>query len=294
MPEDPNGLDSITALISDIIGKENLTTTQINDLPEWLKRPVLNQLKASQNLLFPGGRMAQYPFPDQRVANMNPFQRTAYNVAARRAISDSPVLAASEALGMGTLRGDYLYPQSNPFLQQNVLSGMRDIADVYRYSTAPTTQAEAIRAGVFGGSAQNQNRILQQYGLGQTLNNFANQMYGGNYQQERNRQMQQQEGVGRMIQQQFLAPQELAKMGQAIQQQKQNVLDADYKNQYARAQFPYQSMDMYRQSMTPFTGYGSTTTTSPNQSYSGILGPLVGASLLRNNPYGGTIPGNIY
>lgn len=273
--------------LEELLGPKETTTTTISDIPEWLKGYAQDYLKASGNLSFPGGQLGPYPFPDQKVAEWNPWQVEGANLGVRRALSDAPVLSMSEALGLDTLGGKYLDPNTNPALRNNYLNAARDMADVYRYATAPATQASALNAGQFGSANQDQMRFLQQYSLGENLNNLASKMYGENFEQERNRMMQQQQMVPQLLQQQFIGPDYIQKMGQQAQVQKQTVYDTDFKNQQARAQWPYQALDVMRGGLTAMPGgMGSTSQTGPNPNYVPPLAAMMGL-YYGSGPFGG-------
>lgn len=79
---------------------------------------------------------------------------------------------------------------NNPYFDQTVNKAMGDITRNYQEAIAPGTDANFARAGAFGGSAWQQANERNQRGLGEALGNTANSMRSGNYQQERQNQMQ--------------------------------------------------------------------------------------------------------
>jgi hypothetical protein len=86
----------------------------------------------------------------------------------------SPVVGASQDEMMKTIQGQYLDPRSNPFLQETFQQGANEI----RGAMSPSFG----HMQAFGGnSGANQ-------ALGRSLGNFATNLYGNNYNQERNRQ----------------------------------------------------------------------------------------------------------
>jgi len=86
-----------------------------------------------------------------------------------------------------TAQGQFLHPESNPYLRGTFNAAATDLTNAYRTATAPSIQAQASRMGQFGSSAMNEALALEQYGLGRNLENLASNIYGGNYQQERGR-----------------------------------------------------------------------------------------------------------
>lgn len=86
----------------------------------------------------------------------------------------NPVLGASQDQMMKTIGGEYLDPRSNPFLQETYEQGAKQI----RGALSPSFG----HMQAFGGnSGFNQT-------LGRSLGEFATDLYGGNYGQERDRQ----------------------------------------------------------------------------------------------------------
>jgi hypothetical protein len=86
----------------------------------------------------------------------------------------SPILGASQDEFLRTIQGGHLDPRSNPFLQETFQQGANQI----RGQLSP--QFGHMQA--FGGnSGANQ-------ALGRSLGEFATNLYGGNYNAERNRQ----------------------------------------------------------------------------------------------------------
>lgn len=78
----------------------------------------------------------------------------------------------------------------NPYFDQTVQKSMGDITRNYQDAIAPQTNANFARAGAFGGSAWQQANERNQRGLGEALGNTANAMRSGNYQTERQNQIQ--------------------------------------------------------------------------------------------------------
>ena len=94
-----------------------------------------------------------------------------------------------------TISGKYLNPSTNPYLADTFNQAAKGVTDQYQTSIAPSLMAEGEVASGGGpgalanNSAFNQAQWQNQYGLGQTLNNLATDIYGGNYQQERQNQL---------------------------------------------------------------------------------------------------------
>jgi len=94
-----------------------------------------------------------------------------------------------------TLSGKYLDPSTNPWLTKTYNEAAKGVTDQYQTSIAPSLMAEGELAtgggpgALANSSAFNQTQWQNQYGLGQNLQNLATNIYGGNYQQERQNQL---------------------------------------------------------------------------------------------------------
>lgn len=99
---------------------------------------------------------------------------------------------AQQARGVvsSAMRGDFLDPSANPWLDATYKRAARALTDQYREGVAPSLTAQFARAGSFGGSAHQQTEAASRYNFGRNLEELAAQIYGDNYQQERDRQLQ--------------------------------------------------------------------------------------------------------
>lgn len=134
------------------------TTTVVQDIPEWQKPYVQGNLNRAQTVV--------------------------------NGMGTNPVLPAAQAQYMKTINGDYLNPSSNPYLTDTYNAAAKSVTDNYLHTTQPQTDAYFNQAGAFGpqNSAWTETVARNQYGLGQNLQNLATNIYGGNYQNERNLQ----------------------------------------------------------------------------------------------------------
>lgn len=209
--------------------------------PGWEQPAAQQFLQAGTNLAMPGGQFQPYdPGMNQQVAPFAPGQQAGLgliygNVGGAQGLSD---------IGAGmladTLSGRYLNPNSNPYLAGTYQQAAQQMSDAYRYGAAPELMAAAARANALGGSAYNETADRQRYSFGQNLANLANQIYGGNYANERQNMM----GAESMVpsaQGTLFAPGQTAfQAGSAEQQQQQALLDAFRQNVTQAVQWPYQ------------------------------------------------------
>jgi hypothetical protein len=114
-------------------------------------------------------------FPDQTVAGFTQPQQQAQAGIQNTANAGSSLMGNTYQNLSDTMGGKYLSPESNPWLKGAFDSSVE--------SSLPYFNSQAIQAGRYGSGAQ-------QMGQGKLMAELGNQIYGGNYQAERARQMQ--------------------------------------------------------------------------------------------------------
>src|SRR4030095_16219574 len=77
------------------------------------------------------GTPIQY-FPGSTARGTAPYLSQGLQGLYQRASMGSPVTGAAEQLGTATLQGQYLNPQSNPYLRQYYQMGARDLGSEYQ------------------------------------------------------------------------------------------------------------------------------------------------------------------
>jgi hypothetical protein len=254
--------------------KQPDTTTQKMEPWSGVQPYLKDYLKLGQNV-------TKNPFQfynGDTVAGFAPEQEMGFNLATQRALAGSPTQNAANQQVTNTLRGDYLNPDSNPFLKGTVDRALGDVQ---------TRVNSQFNNNNFGGSAHQETL---QRGLGEQ----ANAIYGQNYTNERNNQMS---AVGNAIP---LAAADYADASvlQGIGQQRQGLanqylgLNSNTFNQ--AAQFPYEQLQRYGNVVSQGTGTGGTTTTTgPQQQSSPLAGALGGAAtgFSIGGPWGAAIGG---
>jgi len=168
-----------------------------------------------------------------------------------------------------TLTGKYLDPSSNPWLQKTFNQAATDVTNQYNLGTAPSLMAQSIGAGgggagaLAGSSGFQQMQGLNQYNLGQNLNNLATDIYGGNYQQERQNQMGAAGMLGNTENAMYLPANEMMGVGALQQGQQQNIFDTMFGNASLKANWPMQQLGALGSILGQAVG-NSGTTINPN------------------------------
>lgn len=145
-------------------GPKNVTSTTTSELPEFLKGPLTGATKQAQ------GSMQTLFDQGQGTTQTGEGLGALFD----RGQAGSPLLSQAQDTTQATLRGDYLSPDSNPFLQQT----FDRAADL----TQGRLDTEFSGAGRNLGAAQPARS--------DELQTLAANIYGGNYQNERGNQVQ--------------------------------------------------------------------------------------------------------
>lgn len=219
-----------------------------------------------------------------------------------RAMAGSPVLNAAQGNLYNTLQGQYLSPGSNPYLSGMYDAAARRMTQTYGESTQPQTDAAFSRAGAFGGSAHRLLQAQQSRDLQQGLGDLAAQMYGGQYEAERQKQLQAALVAPQMAQADYQDIQSMLAAGDIRQSDEQRKLDELMGYWQKQQQWPYQQAQI-QASLLPtawqtgglFTSGGGTTVTDTQTQKtplaSQILGGIAtGAGTLGMLAGGGLIP----
>jgi len=297
-------------------GAGHQTTTSQQQWPKWLEPYAMNLASQYSNTALPGGQIAPYNTAmNYQVAGLTPGQQA--SIAATYGLTGDTLRLPGQAAQIGqqvgqvgeqvqpfieqgqqftsdTLAGKYLDPSTNPYLQKTFNQAATDVGNQYQMITSPELAAQAQHAGAYGGSGYNAAADQARYGLGQTLDNLATNIYGGNYQTAQEQRMQ---ALGELPQQAALsylpAQQQLQTIGQQFgaeqqamqaaaqalgvggqeQAQQQNVYNAGQQNAMQQFQYPYTVLGNLGQGLQYALGpAGNASTTVPIKS--GMWGGL--------------------
>ena len=202
-------------------GGGSSTTTQ--EIPKELK-PLATRYTSEALNLFDTPYQA---YGGQGVADMNAMQMGGLGMAANRAIGGDAAINAGYGNIMDTLSGKYMNPETNPYLKQNTQAAMDQAMG--------SINSQFNRPGAFGSSAH------EGVSAGQ-LGNIASQMYGQNYAQERNNQLNAWGAAQTYGNNAYNDANQLMNAGQALQDQTQQGLDWDYAQFQDKQNYPYKNM----------------------------------------------------
>lgn len=149
----------------------NVTTTTAAEPSEFVRPYLTEAFDQAQNLF-----QSEVPnfYPNQTYTDFSPETETALQLATARAINN-PLLNSSQSEINNILQGNYLNPASNPYSTAlyNQIAG----------DVTSGVQSQFSKAGRLG-SAANQSVLAEELGK------VANQVYGDQYNRERDRMFQ--------------------------------------------------------------------------------------------------------
>jgi hypothetical protein len=263
---------------------QTTTTTQV-ELPKFLQPYATDYIGRVQDASNTGEIFAPYGGP--RVAPLDPFHQLGIGSGATQALGGFPGQGATYDTFANTVSGQYLHPESNPYLRDTYDAAARALTDQYTYATQPGLTAQAVRNRAMGDASTQQYADMARWQLGDNLGRLATNIYGGNYMAERGRQ---QEALGLAPQMQgmgYTDSEALLGLGDIRRNVAQEQINADILRDFESRQAPLQALDVLGRGIGAASGGGSSITeTSPTyfpaSSARGALGGgLLGLGLGR-------------
>lgn len=151
---------------------QNITTTTEAEPSDYI-RPYLDVAMDDAQSLYQSD-MPNF-FPEATYVDFSPETDTALELARARATSGNPLLGSAQSEINKILSGDYLSPTSNPYTQA--------LFDQMAGDVTSQVQSQFSKAGRLGSSANQET-------LSRSLGQLANQVYGDQFNRERDRQFQ--------------------------------------------------------------------------------------------------------
>ena len=230
-----------------------------------------------KDLLKRGQSVTNQPYQyysGDRIAPFSPEQQLGMDLTTQRAMSGSPLLNAGQQNATDTLTGNYMSPDSNPWLRSNVDRAMGDVS----------SRVNSMFGNDNFGSTAHQELLTR--GLG----DVASSMYGQNYGQERQNQMNLIPQTPGLSQADYTDPMQLANVGAQRQGLAQQYLDQAYGDYQGAVDWPYTQLQRYGNVAAQGTGSGGTTsstTTGPNPNQQNPLANILGLGLAGASLFGG-------
>jgi hypothetical protein len=255
----------------------NTTSTQIQQLPDWLNRS--GRTSQAQNLYQKGG--PQY-YPGNTVAPFSPMQEQYFSGVENLAQNGQPVSNAASNFTTQALNGG-LMSQQNPYLANTF------------HQAAGAVQNQL--GSEFAGSGRNPEASIG--AQSDQMNQLANQIYGGAYNENLNATMGALGQSGQVAQQGLVGLNALSSAGGQLQGQAGAMQGANQSLYNYYAQLPYTNLSNYMNQVNSLSHGGSASSTQPfygpSKTESALGGAASGAAMgaTVGGPYGALIGGGI-
>lgn len=171
-----------------------------------------------------------------------------------------------------TLRGDYLHPDSNPFLRATADAAVGRAREGLLNQALPAISDQAIAQGAYGGARQDLSQERATQDFGRSALDAVTALYGNNYAQERNRQFQAPALIGQAQQMAAQPAQALMGMNEILQGFNQIPLDNARARYDSQMQAPWYGLGEMANLLSAggygnTTGQGTGTKVAPNPNY---------------------------
>jgi hypothetical protein len=254
--------------------------TQTQQLPAYAQ-PYAEDLLARASAL---SNTPYTPYTGQQIAGLNADDRAGLGMTESQAINGFQGQQDAMNAYQSTVRGDYLNPASNPYLQGMVNTANNNITNAYQTGTAAQTDAAAARAGAFGGSAYNQTVQGNQKTLADSLASADNGIYGQNYTNERTNQLNAMQLAPQMQSMGYTDAQKILGVGDIQRSMTQDQLNNQYSNWLAQQNQPYAGLDVLMKGLggsVGNSGVSTQTSATPYQAspFASMLGGIAGAAV---------------
>lgn len=246
-------------------------------------------------------------YPGSTIAGNSPETNLALQARTGRALYGSPLTTAAQNQLTSTLNGDYL--NSNPYIDATYNQAADNVVNKYNEITNPGIDSAFAKGNRFGSNAYASSRNQSDRTAAQELGNLATNIYGQNYANERQNQIQGQLYAPDLANQDYYDINQLSTVGDYNTNLAQAQIDADREKYNYNASKPLTALQTYQQMIQGDYG-GTSTQSNPyyrNSSGSTLgnvaqiaatVGPFIGASdinLKENIVSAGTDNGhNIY
>jgi hypothetical protein len=254
------------------------TTTSTQSMPSWAE-------PYAKAYLDRAGQVADQPYQaytGQRSADLNDQQYGAMQAIQNRAIGGDATQSAGAGYLQNLLNNG---PGQNPYLDQQIAAGQKDMTQAYNLTVAPQMDRLAAQSGSFGNSGVQQ--MTQEAGrqFGEQLGNYSNTMRANAYNLGQQQQMQAAQLAPTYANAAYTDANALMSVGDRLQQQNQSGLDQQYQNFLEARGYNANQLGVLGGALSG--NYGGTTTRSDGSSSgaSNAIGAGLAGYALTKNPY---------
>lgn len=268
-------------------GGGSQTVTQTTQLPKYA-RPYAEQLMQRGAGL---SNKEYTPYEGQRIADLNSAQNASMDMTTNQAMNGFQGQQDVGDLYQRTVRGDYLNPDSNPYLRATADA----IGTDFNRTVGAQNASMQRTAGAFGNSGLQQKMSMDNAGLAGKLND----LYSSNYNMERSNQLQAMQLAPQMQNMGYTDAKQLMGVGDIQRSYTQDLLNQQLSDWTAAQNQPYANLDVLQKAISGSIGNAGTsyqTSANPYQANpfasmlgGGLAGASLGSALFNNS--GGTAAG---
>jgi hypothetical protein len=245
-----------------------VTQTTTQQLPAYAQ-PYAEQLMSRGAAL---SNKTYTPYTGQRIADLNNSQNTALGMTTGQALNGFQGQGDVGNLYQQTVRGDFLTPESNPYLQATADS----IGANFNKTTGAQNASMQRTAGAFGNSGLNEKMAMDNSQLAGQLNN----LYANNYNTERSNQLQSMQLAPQMQNMGYTDAKQLLGVGDIQRSYTQDLLNQQYGDWQAAQNQPYANLDVLQKALSGSIGNaGSSMQTAPNPYQANPYASMIGGGL---------------
>ena len=230
-------------------------------------------------------------FPGQTYSNMDPATSQGLFSQYQTATDGNPLVGGAASNLTDTLSGKYLTPESNPYLSGTFDTAADKLSENFERSVIPGISSQF---GATGGAGSTMHELALGTAAGEytdSLRGLGSDIYGGNYANERNRQLQAAQMAPGVREAQFADAAKLQQVGARNEAQSDKVIQDQINRYNYDANKQQASLQDY---MSMITGnYGSTSTSRSSSSSAGspiataIGAGMTAASAMPQGSFGG-------
>jgi len=229
-------------------------TSQTSAEPWKGQQPYLTDIMERSRALS-GGQIK--PYSGATVAPFSQNQILAQDLTTQRALQGSPLLGAAKTTAQKTLQGDYLSPESNPWLSQTYNEAARKMGEQFGEITMPGIRSAALGEKAYGGSRHGIAEGMASRNLATQLKDLGTDIYGGAYGTERGLQTQALGYAPGLAESDYADIGKLAAVGEEQQSYEQALIDEAIRRWETEQLEPWQRLGMYSNLVTG--NFGGTT-----------------------------------
>ena len=191
------------------------------------------------------GRGGIAPYQGLQIAPMSQQRADALSLTEQRAREGTPFLKPMTQQLTSTFRGDFLSPESNPYLRSTFDQAAQAVGENFRDFTVPQTDSQFALAGRYGSGLYNNAQQRNQEVLGRTLNELATNIYAPAYENERQRQLSAMRYAPNAQNMGYFDTGRLAAVGQERENQMQRQLNLDEQRFLQAQERPFDALNRY-------------------------------------------------